>query len=160
MAQPTGGRAWHESPTLQVLRDVMRAAVDVRHRVSRSARLSEVELATLEELSRHAIGPAALARHLSVSTAAATGIVDRLSGRGHVEREPDPDDRRRTRLRLTSTGSTEVRGHLQPMFSRLAELDASFEPEELAIVERYLLGALAAIESVAPATSEPSESGS
>lgn len=159
MAQPTGGRAWHESPTLQVLRDVMSAAVDVRHRVGRTARLSEVELATLEELSRHAIGPAALARHLSVSTAAATGIVDRLSGRGHVEREPDPDDRRRTQLRLTSSGSAEVRGHLQPMFSRLAELDASFAPDELAIVERYLRGALAAIESVAPAASEPGESG-
>lgn len=151
------GRAWHASATLEVLRDLLQAAVDVRHTVSRRAGLSEVELATLEELSRHSIGPAALARRLDVSTAAATGIIDRLSSRGHVERTPDQDDRRRTQLRLTSTGSAEARRHLQPMFSRLAELDASFEPEELAIVERYLRGALAALESVSEPASEPGE---
>lgn len=155
------GRAWHASPTLVVLRDLLQAAVDVRRTVSRRAGLSEVELATLEELSRHSIGPAALARRLDVSTAAATGIVDRLSSRGHVERTPDPDDRRRTQLRLTSSGSSEARSHLQPMFTRLAELDASFDPQELAIVERYLRGALSALESVerpeSEAASEPGE---
>lgn len=151
------GRAWHASATLQVLRDIMRAAVEVRHAVSRRAGLSEVELATLEELSRHSIGPADLARRLDVSTAAATGIIDRLSSRGHVDRTPHPDDRRRTQLRLTDSGSTEARRHLQPMFSRLAELDASFDPDELAIVERYLRGALAALESVGRPASEPGE---
>ncbi len=144
----TPQRAWHESATLDVLRDLLRAAVDVRHTVSRRTGLSEIELGALEELSRHSLGPAALARRIDVSTAAATGIVDRLSGRGHVERVPDPDDRRRTQLHVTDSGSAEMRRHLLPMFQRLAELDAGFDAAERAVVERYLRGALDALESV------------
>ncbi|GAA4820099.1 MarR family winged helix-turn-helix transcriptional regulator [Nocardioides caeni] len=146
----TGGtpRAWHESGSLEALRDLLRAAVQVRQTVSRRAGLSEVELASLEELSLHSVGPAALARQVDVSTAAATGIIDRLSSRGHVERVPDPDDRRRTQLHLTESGSAEMRRHLLPMFTRLAALDADFTAAELAVVERYLRSALDALDAV------------
>lgn len=145
---PVTARAWHASGSLEALRDLLRAAVQVRQAVSRRTGLSEVELASLEELSHHSVGPAALARELDVSTAAATGIIDRLSGRGHVERVPDPDDRRRTQLHLTASGRAEARSHLAPMFTRLAELDAGFSDEELDVVERYLRGALAALGAV------------
>ena len=103
---------------------------------------------TLEHLAREQIGPAEVARRLEVSTAAATGIVDRLVSRGHVERRPHAADRRRTELVLTESGRGEVVGHLLPMFIALDQLDRGFTGEERAVVERYLRGAIAAFERV------------
>lgn len=147
-------RPWHATATLETLRSLLEAGVRVRHVVSRRASLSEVELATLERLSHGPVGPAALARHLDVTSAAATGIVDRLSRRGHLERVADEDDRRRTQLHITESATGEMQRHLAPMFHGLARLDAEFSPEERAVVERYLRGALAAIEAV---IAEPEE---
>lgn len=139
---------WHATETLQTLRLLLEAAVEVRHAVCRRTGLSEVELAALEQLSHGSVGPAALARRLDVTSAAATGIVDRLHGRGHVDRSPDPHDRRRTQLHLTESGRQEMRRQLMPMFAGLAQVDADFTDEERAVVERYLRGALASVERV------------
>ena len=107
-----------QPPTLLALRDLVAAGSRVNHVVSRRAGLSESELVTLEHLSREQIGPAEVARRLEVSTAAATGIVDRLVARGHVERRPHELDRRRTELHITGSGRAEIIGHLMPMFAR------------------------------------------
>lgn len=149
--EPPGQRpqpGWHESPTLDALRDLLEAAVRIRHVVARRADLSEIELATLERLSHGPIGPAALARQLDVSAAAATGIVDRLSQRGHVERVADPADRRRTQLHISESATAEVQRHLMPMFVGLARVDAELSPEERDVVERYLRGVLETLEDV------------
>ncbi|UFN43046.1 MarR family winged helix-turn-helix transcriptional regulator [Nocardioides okcheonensis] len=153
--QPPAAPVWvergaeqHQPPTLMALRDLVSAGSRVTHVVSRRAGLSESELVTLEHLSREQIGPAEVARRLEVSTAAATGIVDRLVSRGHVERRPHEVDRRRTELHITDSGRGEIVGHLMPMFAALDRHDASFSEEEKAIVERYLRGATAAFEQV------------
>lgn len=148
--------AWHESPSLETLRALLAAGARVRHVVSRRAGLSASELATLERLSHGPLGPAALARQLDLSTAAATGIVDRLTARGHAERVPDASDRRRTAVHLTDSGRAEMGRHLAPMFARLAELESGFTDEELTVVARYLRGALDAVSSV---VDEPSSDG-
>ena len=80
------GQERQQPPTLLALRDLVAAGSRVNHTVARRAGLSATELVTLEHLSREQIGPAEVARRLEVSTAAATGIVDRLVSRGHVER--------------------------------------------------------------------------
>ena len=146
MAHPEEG--WDESPTLMALRDLVTAGARVNHAVARRAGISDTELVTLGHLSRERIGPAEVARRLEVSTAAATGIVDRLVGRGHVERRPHAEDRRRTELVLTASGRREVVSHLLPMFVALDALDRDFSPEERAVVERYLTGAASAFERV------------
>ena len=139
---------WDESGTLTALRELVTAGARVNHVVARRAGISDTELVTLEHLSREQIGPAEVARRLEVSTAAATGIVDRLVSRGHVERRPHAADRRRTELVLTESGRREVVGHLLPMFISLDQLDRGFTAEERAVVERYLRGAAAAFERV------------
>lgn len=144
--QPPGG--WDGTPTLEALRDLVATGARVNHVVARRAGISDTELVTLEHLSREEIGPAEVARRLEVSTAAATGIVDRLVARGHVERRPHPGDRRRTRLELTDSGRGEVVEHLLPMFIALDRLDRGFSDEERAVVERYLRGATEAFEQV------------
>lgn len=142
------GQERTQPPTLLALRDLVAAGSRVTHVVSRRAGLTETELVTLEHLSREEIGPAEVARRLEVSTAAATGIVDRLVARGHVERRPHELDRRRTDLHITDSGRGEVVGHLMPMFAALDRHDAAFTEEEKVVVERYLRGATQAIERV------------
>ena len=145
-----GGPApgWAETRSLVALREMVSAAARMRHVVARRAGLSDTELATLDHLSREPLGPAEVARRLDVSTAASTGIVDRLAARGHVERRPHPADRRRTEVHITASGRAEVVAHLVPMFRRLDDLDRSFTEEERAVVERYLAGAAEAFERV------------
>jgi len=92
------GQERQQPPTLLALRDLVAAGSRVNHTVARRAGLSETELVTLEHLTREQIGPAEVARRLEVSPAAATGIVDRLVSRGHVERRPHEVARRRTDL--------------------------------------------------------------
>ena len=46
----------------------------------------------------------AIAKFMSVTTAAMTGMVDRLEGLGYVKREPEPEDRRIIKVVLTSKG--------------------------------------------------------
>ena len=142
------GAERQQPPTLSALRDLIAAGSRVNHVVSRRSGLSETELVTLEHISREQIGPAEVARRLEVSTAAATGIVDRLVSRGHVERRPHEVDRRRTELHITDSGRGEIIGHLMPMFAALDRHDSSFTAEEKAVVERYLRGATAAFEQV------------
>lgn len=139
---------WDASGTLVALRDLLTTGARVNHVVARRAGISDTELVTLEHLSREQIGPAEVARRLEVSTAAATGIVDRLVSRGHVERRPHAADRRRTELVLTESGRREVVSHLLPMFIGLDRLDRGFTDEERAVVERYLRGAAEAFEQV------------
>jgi DNA-binding MarR family transcriptional regulator len=140
--------AWHETDSLTALREAVDTGAKVRTSVARAAGLSESELRTLEHLVRGAAGPAELARRLGVSTAAVTGILDRLQGRGHLERTPDPVDRRRTALSVTASGRAELRGHLARMFTALATLDETFTEGERAVVARYLRGVTAAFEEI------------
>lgn len=132
---------WHDTPSLIALREALEAGARVRGTVARRAGLSESELRSLEHLVRAPAGPAELARLLGLTTAAVTGIVDRLESRGHVERAAHPEDRRRTALTVTASGRDEIRGHLLPMFVALQRLDATFDDDERDVVARYLEGA-------------------
>lgn len=143
---------WSQTPSLTALRAAVGAAARVRPVVAHAARLSSSELVALEHLTAGPTGPAELARLLDVSTAASTGIVDRLEERGHVARVADPSDRRRVSVQITESGRAEVVSLLLPMFSALQRLDAKFDEEEREIVARYLRGATAAFETVAGPT--------
>ncbi|MBC9734173.1 MarR family transcriptional regulator [Nocardioides sp. zg-578] len=120
----------------------------MRHTIARAAGLGEHEMVALQHLGRRPIGPAELSRLLGVSTAAATGIADRLEAHGHVVRRAHDVDRRRTELHLTDAGRQEVLAHLAPMLTALRALDEEFDEEEKAVIERYLAGASAALQEV------------
>jgi DNA-binding MarR family transcriptional regulator len=131
--------------TLRLLRELLDVAQQSEVAVARKAALTHTELSALEQLTRADHGPGELARHLGVTSAAASGIVDRLVARGHVERRPHEADRRRTQVVLTESGRAEVLGHLMPMFAALDELDRGLTSAERAVVDRYLTGAVEAI---------------
>ena len=134
--------------TLQLLRRLLDVAQQSGPAVARRAELSHTELSALEMLTRQAWGPGELGRHLGVTSAAASGIVDRLAARGHVERVPHEADRRRTQVVLTESGRRDVLGHLMPMFAALDELDRSLSDADREVVDRYLTAATEAIRRV------------
>jgi DNA-binding MarR family transcriptional regulator len=137
-----------ETPTLTALRELLTAARKVSPAVARRVGLSDFELDALEHLISEPIGPAELARRLGVTSAASSGIVDRLAARGHVVRRPHASDGRRTQVLITDSGRTEVLAQLAPMFAGLAALDARLAPEERVVVERFLREATAAVSRV------------
>lgn len=139
---------WRMSATLDRLQRLLDAGSAAPIAVARRAQLSPSELHALRHLSRESMGPADLARALGVTTAAASGVVDRLVSHGHAEREPHSLDGRRTVVHLTDSGRAEAVGHLAPMFAGLAALDASLTDEERVVIDRYLDGAIAAVRSL------------
>ncbi|GAA1884675.1 MarR family winged helix-turn-helix transcriptional regulator [Lapillicoccus jejuensis] len=144
--QPLPG--WQQTSTLTALQTLIDAASTVPAAVARRAEVSASELHALRHLSAEPLGPAELAHRLGVTTAAASGVVDRLVAHGHVERRPHPSDGRRTVVVLTDGGRTEAFARLAPMFEALARLDGSLSDEERAVVDRYLAGATAAIRTL------------
>jgi DNA-binding MarR family transcriptional regulator len=137
---------WRQTPTLLALRELIDVASRVAPAVARRADLSHRELRALELLIASPHGPVELARELGVTSAASSGIVDRLCARGHAVREPHDNDKRRTQVLITDSGREEVLGYLVPMFTALAELDDKLSDEERDIVYGYLRGAITAIQ--------------
>ena len=140
--------AWTGSSTLDALQELVDVAAQVPAEVARQAGLSTSELHSLRHLFDSPMGPVDLARALGVTSAASSGIVDRLASRGHVERRSDPDDGRRTSVVITDSGRAEVMHRLAPMFAGLAALDSSLDDDERVVVERYLRGAVAAMRAL------------
>ena len=74
----------------------------------------------------------AIAKFMSVTTAAMTGMIDRLERYGYVKREPEPGDRRIIKVILTQKGSELVkkinirrREMILDIFGRVSETDRS-----------------------------------
>lgn len=140
--------SWQPSATLSVLDDLVLSSALVPHAVARRGGLSTTELHALRFLSEAPRGPVELAHLLGVTSAAASGIVDRLAARGHIERRPHPEDGRRTQVVITESGRREAFAMMAPMFRALAEVDGNLDDAERVVVERYLRGALAALNSL------------
>lgn len=56
----------------------------------------------------------ALAERLGVEAMTLSGLIDRLEGKGYVERQPDPSDRRAKLVSLTEAG-TKVVAQIEPI---------------------------------------------
>lgn len=139
---------WESTRTLELLRELVGVAESVSPTVARRAGLSVTELQVLELIAERPWGPADLSRELHVTSAATSGIVDRLVARGHAVRSPHEQDRRRTVVSISDSGRREVLGHLLPMFMGLAEVDAALSEADREVVARYLEGAIAALRRV------------
>lgn len=136
---------WRPSETLAALQELIDVAQELPETVARRAGLSVSELHSLRALSQRPMGPVELARELHVTSAASSGVVDRLVSRGHAERQPHPVDGRRTEVVITESGRREVIAQLRPMFQGLAAVDNELTDAEREVVQRYLTGVLEAM---------------
>jgi DNA-binding MarR family transcriptional regulator len=134
-----------QSVSLAALRELTTVAAQVPAAVAARAALSPHEFTALEHLIEGPRGPAELARLLGVTSAASSGVVDRLVARGHATRRPHEHDGRRTVVTISDSGREEVLGYLMPMFAALQDLDDRLTPHDRAIVTRYLEEAVRAV---------------
>ncbi len=88
------------------------------------------------------LSPGRLLRETLVTSGTMTNRVDRLAGRGFVERSPDPEDRRGVIVRLTPEGKAAVDGAFEALLDAeralLADLPAR-DQAKLAGLLRVLL---------------------
>lgn len=102
-----------------------------RYRLTMAALLGlgTTETQALSCLAVHgARGQSELARDLSLTSSAATALVDRLERHGAAERVRHPTDRRRTTIRLTAHGERLVADGQKPLFASLAQVDPAALP--------------------------------
>jgi DNA-binding MarR family transcriptional regulator len=81
--------------------------------------------------SREADSPGELARFTHQTPAGMTRTLDRLEGRGLVQREGDPTDRRRIRVSLTREGSDFAERKLEVQIEALHALLDGLDPQAL-----------------------------
>ncbi|OFE19054.1 MarR family transcriptional regulator [Humibacillus sp. DSM 29435] len=134
--------------SLVALQQLVTVSETVPAALARQAGLSNSELHSLRHLMRGPMGPVELAKQLGVTSAASSGIVDRLCGHGHAERRPHAGDGRRTEVVITDSGRAEVTKRMRPMFEALADLDNSLTDDERVVIEGYLRGATQAMRAL------------
>ena len=71
-----------------------------------------------------------IAQRMGHSTAAATGLIDRLENLGHVKRMHAKEDRRKVFVQITATGSALVAEVREDMISNLLKMMEVLNPEE------------------------------
>jgi DNA-binding MarR family transcriptional regulator len=127
-----------QSPTTAALDQLIQVAGAVEPAVARRGGISTSELQALRYLVGGSHGPVELSHLLGVTSAASSGVVDRLVARGHVQRRPHPDDGRRTRVEVTPSGRSEIESLMRPVLERLADAEAGLDEQERDVVRRYL----------------------
>ena len=137
-----------ESDTLQLIMELTDVSGLLPHAIARRTGLSESELHSLRHLLAGPLGPNDLARTLGVTSAASSGIVDRLESRGHVSRQAHPTDKRRTVVVISDSGRTEILAELRPMFEGLVAADARLNDDDRQVVDAYLRDIIAAMRTV------------
>lgn len=128
--------------------DLDLAPVEVFSRISRLAR--HLDLARRDAFTAHGIeswefdvlaalrragspyelSPGRLLRETLVTSGTMTNRVDRLTGRGLVERLPDPHDRRGVLVRLTVEGKAAVDGAFEALLAAEADLLADLPADD------------------------------
>lgn len=129
---------WQESPVLSALSTVLETNSRSTPAVARRSGLTHSEMTALKRVLERPIGPTDLAHQLGLTSAAASGIVDRLVERGLVRREPHASDRRRTVVQCTEEGVDLVLNGLHPAYLELRDLDASLKDSEKEIIVSFL----------------------
>lgn len=94
----------------------------------------------LEFLNQHGESKmTATAHFMRVTTAAMTGIVDRLVGYGYVTRVYDPEDRRVIRIKLTARGSGLVKRITEQRRNMIIKIFGSISEEDRRVYLRVLM---------------------
>lgn len=122
-------------------------------RIRRETGMSDNELAIVRFLLReraldHDVKPSEIARHLNISSASTTALLDRLERAGMVERVSHPTDRRSILIAATPAAADAVAVTLEAFENRLATLTAALGQREREDVVNYL----AALAEAADAT--------
>lgn len=85
----------------------------------------------------------AIARHVRLTPAAVTALIDRLEARGFVRRRADPGDRRRVLVEAAESALRMIEEAYGPLAEAGARMLETYSLEELRTVERVLTESMA-----------------
>jgi DNA-binding MarR family transcriptional regulator len=99
----------------------------------------DLQAVQLLRISKEPMTASDLARATGISTAAATGLVDRLEEAGYVRRMQDPGDRRRSIVALARDRvAARVGPAFTPLLQRWSKSLAGYSDADLALVTQVL----------------------
>lgn len=107
--------------------------------VARRANLASVDLECLDMiLLAGPVTAGQIMEHTKLTSGAVTGLIDRLSRKGYVERAADPQDRRKVLVRVVPEAVRPLQELFAPMAERSAALMRQYSPEELALIASFV----------------------
>lgn len=118
---------------LAALRRFRAADHEMRRRMSAGMDMNTTDLEALRfviahELAEDPVTPLQLARHLEISGASTSKLLDRLTASGHLERAPHPHDGRSRIIVATEHAHAKVRERLRGMHERMLEIAHDVPP--------------------------------
>ena len=131
------GGAVHRATHL--LREMITANEAFLGHMGRELSVNATDLNAMTHLiSSGPLGPTELARHLDLSTAAVTTVVDRLVAVGHATRAQHPTDRRAVVVVPSPASIRQAMGVLMPMITGIDRVIDEFPAEQREIIIAYL----------------------
>jgi DNA-binding MarR family transcriptional regulator len=136
----------HEQAVMEVLLAI-RAFSDAMDRMHGGMKgdmaMNATDLATLRmlimrEQRGESVSPHDVARHLRISTASTTKLLDRLSASGHLERHPHPHDRRARVIVLTDESRRTFYRHFGERLKDMRSVADRYTDRDLALLTRFL----------------------
>ena len=123
-----------------VMQEVIASAVLTNERIARSIGLNVVDFQTYGVLLRHGqpMTPGQLAQATELPSSTTTRVLDRLEGKGMVERRPDPDDRRKVWVHALAFDEEQVTAAYAEILRQMDQLHGRYTVAELQTVLRYL----------------------
>ena len=101
--------------------------------------LAALRMLIIREQRGETVSPHDIARHLRISTASTTKLLDRLSDAGHVVRLPHPSDGRARIVALTPLSKDAFFRHFRDSMGAMRGVAEDFTPEELTTVTEFLI---------------------
>lgn len=124
-----------------LLREILRLTKSMELDMGAALGTNPTDFAAMQHLMESGpLSPGELARRLGVTTAAVTGVIDRLEGLSHARREPDPDDRRRLLVVPEPASVRRALDRLLPLTRGAQAVLDDLDEGERAVVTRYLEG--------------------
>ncbi len=100
--------------------------------------LAALRMLIVREHRGESVSPHEMARHLRISTASTTKLLDRLSEAGHIERRPHPSDRRARVVALTDHSRSVFYEHLGAHLHDMRGVVERYSDDELALITRFI----------------------
>ncbi|MBD7956740.1 MarR family transcriptional regulator [Microbacterium sp. Sa4CUA7] len=100
--------------------------------------VAALRMMVMREEQGQAVSPHDVARHLRISTASTTKLLDRLSESGHVQRRRHPHDRRALIVEITDLTREDLRRHFGRRIGEMRAVASEFDDDELAAISRFL----------------------
>ena len=100
--------------------------------------LGALRMLIVREQRGESVSPHDVARHLRISTASTTKLIDRLAASGHLERRPHPHDRRARVVVLTDLSRQEFFRHFGAHLGAMRAVAEQYTDAELGVIIRFL----------------------